>query len=219
MNDEGSAGKSRRGWLAAAATLALIAVLAGVYVTLWPLGNGQRIAACQGSEALAARLRPLARGEVAALVVAEEPALAAEIAFIDGDGGQRTLSDWAGRAVLVNLWATWCAPCKREMPALDRLQAELGGGTFEVVAINLDLGGPEKGKRFYEEIGLENLGYYHDPEANIFRAVNAIGMPTTLLIDENGCEVARMAGPAEWASEDAFALLRAAMAGARSARR
>lgn len=213
MNGEDRIRKDRRGWPAAAAMLALIAVLAGVYVTLWPEGNGERVAACRRSETLAASLRPLARGEMAALLVADEPAPAAAISFIDEAGRPRALSDWAGRAVLVNLWATWCTPCKREMPALDALQAKLGGEAFEVVAVNLDLGGPDKGKRFYEEIGLKNLAYYHDAESKIFRAVNAIGMPTTLLIDERGCEIARMAGPAEWASEDALALLRAASSG------
>jgi thiol-disulfide isomerase/thioredoxin len=214
MNGEGPTRKDRRGRLAAAAALALIAVLGGVYVTLWPQGNGEGIAACRGSATLAASLEPLARGDMAALVVADEPAPAAAISFIDDAGKTRALSDWAGRTVLLNLWATWCTPCKREMPALDRLQAALGGADFEVVAVNLDLGGPDKGKGFYEEIGLENLAYYHDPESRIFRAVNALGMPTTMLIDQNGCEVARMAGPAEWASEDAMRLVQATMAGA-----
>jgi len=216
MNGEGPTRKDRRGWLAAAATLALIAVLGGVYVTLWPQGNGEGIAACRGSATLAASLKPLARGDMAALVVADEPAPAAAISFIDNAGKTRALSDWAGRTVLLNLWATWCTPCKREMPTLDKLQAVLGGEDFEVVAINVDLGGPDKGKDFYGEVGLKNLAYYYDAESKIFRAVNAIGMPTTLLIAEKGCEVARMAGPAEWASEDALWLVQATMAGAGS---
>ena len=216
MNGEAPTRKNRRGWLAAAAALALVAVLAGVYVTLWPQGNGERLVSCEGSRALAASLAPLARGEMAALVVADRPAPAAEISFIDGDGNQRQLSDWAGRTVLLNLWATWCTPCKREMPALDKLQAQLGAEDFEVVAVNLDLGGPDQGKDFYREIGLESLDYYYDTENRVFRAVNAIGMPTTMLIDQNGCEVARMAGPAEWASEDALWLVQAATAAAGS---
>ena len=216
MNGEGPTRKDRRGWLAAAATLALIAVLGGVYVTLWPQGNGEGIAACRGSATLAASLKPLARGDMAALVVADEPAPAAAISFIDNAGKTRALSDWAGRTVLLNLWATWCTPCKREMPTLDKLQAVLGGEDFEVVAINVDLGGPDKGKDFYSEVGLKNLAYYYDAESKIFRAVNAIGMPTTLLIDEKGCEVARMAGPAEWSSEDALWLMQAALASAGS---
>lgn len=216
MNGEGPTRKNRRGLIAAAASLALVAVLAGVYVTLWPQGNGERLASCKGSETLAASLEPLARGEMAALVVADEPSPAAEISFVDRDGNKRQLSDWAGRTVLLNLWATWCTPCKREMPALDKLQAQLGAEDFEVVAVNLDLGGPDKGKGFYREIGLKNLAYYYDTENRIFRAVNAIGMPTTLLIDQNGCEVARMAGPAEWASEDALWLVQAATAAAGS---
>ncbi|MDP2620466.1 MAG: TlpA disulfide reductase family protein [Hyphomicrobiales bacterium] len=213
MNSEGPIRKGRNRWLLAGGGLAAILMLAGVYVTLWPQGNGEGIAECHPSATVAAALKPLARGEMAALLVADEPAPAAEISFIDAAGTPRALADWAGRTVLVNLWATWCTPCKREMPALDRLQAELGGETFEVVAINLDLGGPDKGKTFYGEVGLKSLAYYHDPEARIFRAVNAIGMPTTLIVDGKGCEIARVAGPAEWASEDALALLRAAIGG------
>jgi len=210
MNGESPTRTKRRGPLAAAAALALIAVLAGVYVTLWPQGNGEGVAACRASTQLAASLGPLARGDMAALVVADPPAKAAAISFIDDAGETHALADWAGRTVLLNLWATWCTPCKREMSALDALQAELGAENFEVVAINVDLGGPEKGKGFYGEIGLKNLAYYHDPENRIFRAVNAIGMPTTMLIDEKGCEIARMAGPAEWASDDALRLVEAA---------
>lgn len=213
MNTEGPIRKSRNRWMLAGGGLAAILMLAGVYVTLWPQGNGEGIAACRASAAVAASLEPLARGDMAALVVAERPVPAAAISFVDGAGRKRTLSDWAGRTVLVNLWATWCTPCKREMPALDRLQAELGGEGFEVVAINLDLGGPDKGKGFYGKVGLKNLAFYYDSETKIFRAVNALGMPTTLLVDDKGCEIARMAGPAEWASEDALALLSKASGG------
>jgi len=212
MNGEGPTRRNRRGLIAAAAALALIAVLGGVYVTLWPQGNGEGVARCRPSATLAASLKPLAHGEMAALVVADRPAPATPISFIDGTGKTRALSDWRGRTVLLNLWATWCTPCKREMPALDKLQASLGGDDFEVVTVNLDLGGPEKGKSFFGDIGLKNLAYFHDAESKIFRAVNAIGMPTTMLIDKNGCEVARMAGPAEWSSDDALWLVQAATA-------
>lgn len=213
MNGEGPIRKGRNRWLLAGGALAAILVLAAVYVTLWPQGNGEGIAACQASAPTIASLKPLARGDMAALVVDDEPAPVAEISFIDDVGKTRALSEWAGRTVLVNLWATWCVPCKREMPALDRLQSELGGDGFEVVAINLDLGGPDKGKTFYGEVGLKSLAYYHDPEAKVFRAVKAIGMPTSLIVDANGCEIARLAGPAEWASDDALALLRTASGG------
>jgi thiol-disulfide isomerase/thioredoxin len=210
MNSEGPIRKGRSRWLLAGGVLAAILVLAGVYVTLWPQGNGEGVAMCRPSAAVAAALKPLAHGEMAALVVADRPTPAADISFVDETGKPHALTDWSGRTVLLNLWATWCTPCKREMPALDHLQAALGGERFQVVAVNLDLGGPQKGKDFYDQVALKSLAYYHDPESKVFRAVNAIGMPTSLIIDGNSCEIARIAGPADWASEDALTLLRAA---------
>lgn len=201
--------RRRAAALGLVAVVALAAVLAGVYVTLRPQGNGET-ADCTAAAARAAALQPLATGEVAALTLHKTPGPAAALTFIDGDGAERALGQWRGRTTLVNLWATWCVPCKREMPALDGLQAALGGDAFEVVAINVDLGGPDKGKDFYREVGLKSLAYYHDPKGDIFRRVRALGLPTTLLVDRDGCEIGRMAGPAEWDSDDAHRLVRAA---------
>jgi thiol-disulfide isomerase/thioredoxin len=117
--------------------------------------------------------------------------------------------------VLLNLWATWCAPCRKEMPALDRLQAELGGPDFEVVAINIDQRNLDRPGQFLDDIGVTRLVRYADATARVFqdlRAANrAVGMPTTLLIDARGCELAILHGPAEWASDDAMKLVRAAL--------
>lgn len=213
MPEEKPARGGRRPLILGTAFIAALLLFAGVYVTLWPERNGQdQVAACAGAGEKVARLKPLARGAVAAVALSSKPAQVPDIAFIDDKGGERKLSEWRGRTVLLNLWATWCVPCKREMPELDRLQAEQGGEGFEVVAINLDRAGPGLGKDFYSEIALNNLGYYHDPEGRIFRDLKAIGMPTTLLIDDKGCELGRIAGPADWAAPEAQELVKAAQA-------
>lgn len=208
MKDKKPAAKKARSRPSLAlAGLAVAAILAGVYVTFAPESNGEAVGGSSRSAALAAAIDPLIGGDVAALVPAKEPKPVPMIGFVDAAGKTLTPADWRGRVVLLNLWATWCAPCRREMPALDRLQESLGSKDFEVVAVNLDRGGPQKGQNFYAEIGLRHLAYYHDPDAKIFRDINAIGMPTTLLIDRDGYEIARMAGPAEWDSEDAKRVL------------
>jgi thiol-disulfide isomerase/thioredoxin len=157
----------------------------------------------------------LARGEVAALAVAKAPKRLPDLAFQDEAGQRKTLADWRGRTVLFNLWATWCVPCRKEMPALDALQAKLGGPAFEVVAVNIDTRDPGKPKAWLKEVGIDKLGYFADPTAKVFQdlkeAGKAFGMPTTLLIDDAGCEIATLAGPAEWASEDALTLIAATL--------
>ena len=116
--------------------------------------------------------------------------------------------------MLLNLWATWCVPCRKEMPALDALQGKLGSDTFEVVAVNIDTRNLDKPKTWLQEVGITKLGYYADPSAKVFQDLKAIGkafgMPTTLLVDAQGCELGTLAGPAEWASDDAVKLIEAA---------
>lgn len=186
---------------------------AAIYLTGYLAGNGEDGSMSQRTQQTLEAIRPLAIGEVAALTVTNEPNAVPAIAFIDGGGNKKSINDWKDRLVLLNLWATWCAPCLREMPALDRLQQQLGSDRFEVVAINVDKGGPEKGQAFYQELDLQNLGYYYDNSSEkIFRRIRAFGMPTTILVDGDGREVARMAGPAEWDSNDAIALIKAALA-------
>lgn len=195
--------------LAIGASLCL--VLAAVYVTQAPLGNAR---AGDSAQTIAA-IGPLAKGEVAAFVVADEAKPAPDISFVSRDGTRVSLADWKGRTVLLNLWATWCTPCKREMPELDALQKELGSDAFEVVAVNVDRGGPAKGEKFYADTKLEALKYYHDDTSKVFRQVRGIGMPVTLLVDANGMEVGRLNGPAVWHSDDAVALIKAALAAAK----
>jgi len=172
-------------------------------------------AACRPAVELAKRIAPLARGEVAALAVAETPLRVPDVAFRDAGGAQRHLADWRGRTVLFNLWATWCVPCRKEMPALDALEAMLGGPAFEVVTVNIDTRDPDKPRTWLKEVGIGRLAYYADPSAKVFQdlkvAGRAAGMPTTLLVDPSGCEIGTLAGPADWASEDAVKLISAAL--------
>lgn len=172
-------------------------------------------ATCSAARETAKRLLPLAKGEVAALTVRETPKPLIELSFNNVDEKPTTLSAFRGKVVLLNLWATWCVPCRKEMPALDQLQGELGSDKFEVLAINIDTRNLEKPKAFLDEIKVNRLAYHADPQAKVFfelkKVGKAFGMPTTILIDAEGCELANLAGPAEWASEDAKSLIRAAL--------
>jgi thiol-disulfide isomerase/thioredoxin len=135
-----------------------------------------------------------------------------ELTFLDADGNERSLEDFQGRVIVLNLWATWCAPCRKEMPSLDRLQASHGGDDFEVIALAVDRGDLSKVLDFYGEIGIENLAIYHDPTAKAGRVLRAPGLPTTLIIDRNGEEIGRVLGDAEWDSDEVAALVDAAIA-------
>jgi thiol-disulfide isomerase/thioredoxin len=188
---------------------------AGVYGIGGLRRNASGDPACRGAVDLASKIAPLAHGEVAALTMAAAPLRLPDLAFEDADGKPKKLSDWRGRTVLVNLWATWCVPCRKEMPALESLQTRLGGPNFEVVAINIDTRDPEQPKKFLKEADLTRLGYYSDRNAKVFQDLKAIGralgMPTSVLVDSQGCEIATIAGPAEWGSDDAVTLVKAAM--------
>src|ERR1700737_753063 len=201
---------------------AIVAVLigavigfAGVYGIGGLKGNAVGDPACRPAVDLARKLAPLAHGELAALTMATTPLRLPDLAFEDADGKPKKLSDWRGRTVLVNLWATWCVPCRKEMPALEGLQAKLGGPDFEVVAVNIDTRDPEKPKDFLKQTHLTRLGYFSDQKAKVFQDLKAIGralgMPTSVLVDGQGCEIATLAGPAEWDSDDAVKLIKAAV--------
>jgi thiol-disulfide isomerase/thioredoxin len=187
---------------------------AGVYGTGGLSRNASGDPACRPAVDLARKLAPLAHGEVAALTMAAAPLRLPDLAFEDAEGKPKKLSDWRGRTVLVNLWATWCVPCRKEMPALEGLQTKLGGPDFEVVAVNIDTRDPEKPKNFLKEANLTRLGYFSDQKAKVFQdlkaAGRALGMPTSVLVDGQGCEIATIAGPAEWDSDDAVKLITAA---------
>ena len=144
----------------------------------------------------------------AGFAVHESPRPLSEVQFENGQGEAMSLADFRGKVVLLNIWATWCAPCRREMPTLERLQAELGGPDFEVVALSIDRKGLPVVKEFYEELGLQELGMYVDASANASRELSALGVPTTLLIDREGNELGRLAGPAEWDSPEMVSFIR-----------
>ena len=209
--------KVRRRQLIARGIVGLIgtlAVLAGVY-GIDRLRSNPADATCQPAVNEAARLAPLVHGEVAALTMAQKPFTVPDVAFKDAEGHDRKLDDWRGRTVLLNLWATWCVPCRKEMPTLDALQGELGGPNFEVVAVNIDTRDAQKPLAFLKEVGIKHLAYYTDTSAHVYEdlktAGKAFGMPTTLLVNRSGCEIGNMAGPAEWSSSDGVKLIQAAL--------
>jgi thiol-disulfide isomerase/thioredoxin len=196
--------------------VAAVVGFVAVYVTLGRPGNAVRPAAPASSEAERALPAPsgpgrnaLSQGEMAAFVFRKAPEPLPEFTFQDGTGRERTLADWRGKVVLLNLWATWCAPCRKEMPALDRLQAELGSDRFEVVAVSVDRKGVEGARKFLDETKAGRLALYADPSARLAATLRAVGLPATLLIDGEGREIGRLLGPAEWDSEDAKRLIRA----------
>jgi thiol-disulfide isomerase/thioredoxin len=147
---------------------------------------------------------------MAGFVFRKEPEALPALAFQDATGRERSLADWRGKVVLLNLWATWCVPCRKEMPALDRLQAEMGSDRFEVVAVSVDRSGVQGARKFLDETKVGRLALYADPSARLAATLRAVGLPATLLIDAEGREVGRLLGPAEWEdSEDAKRLIRA----------
>ena len=155
--------------------------------------------------------RDLATGSLAAFLIRPERKALPDLAFQDGTGKPLKLSDWKGRVVLINLWATWCAPCRKEMPDLAKLQQELGSDQFEVVAISVDRKGAEASAAFLKETGADNLKLYVEPTTTIVNEVQSAGLPATILVDRQGREIGRLLGPAHWASPEAKALVKAAL--------
>ena len=212
--------KSRFRSLAPAAVFAFLAVIALSVAVLYGMSGlpGKEMTASGAKSCLAAATRlpavaAAAKGEVAAFTPVKTARPALDLAFQGPDGQPRKLSEMKGRAVLLNLWATWCVPCREEMPALDRLQAQAGGRDFEVVALNIDTARLERRQAFLTEIGVKSLSFYADPTADVFqvlkRAGKVVGLPTTILIDADGCELGTLAGAAAWDSPDALRLVAA----------
>lgn len=200
--------------IAIAAIAGLIAGAVAVYVKETGSGNGPELAATGGCEAAGQTIRaldPLIKGQVAAIVAANPPRPITDLAFKDAGGADKSLADFKGKPVLVNLWATWCLPCREEMPALNRLQQEKGRDRFDIVAINIDSGSDEKPKAFLGDNGIDHLPLYRDSSMGVFNNLKkqglAFGLPVTLLLDGKGCLVGSMNGPAAWDSPDAKALI------------
>ena len=204
-------------WIVA---LSALAGFAAVYVTL-----GQRDNAAQPPVAIenAVKIAPAAKvetkteateaktGQMAAFVTKKTPDALPEISFNDAMGKSLTLASFKGRTVLLNLWTTWCVPCREEMPALDRLQQALGSEKFEVVALSLDRQGAPVSQKFLDNVNAKSLKLYVDPTAKAGTVLKLVGMPTTILINANGLEIGRLAGPAEWDSDEAKKLIEAAL--------
>jgi thiol-disulfide isomerase/thioredoxin len=201
-----------------AAVLAVSVGFAAVYVTLGRSDNVARPGAVApasqpaGPASAAGEAKAgAASSGLAAFVARKDPETLPEITFQDADGRQRSLAEWRGKVVLLNLWATWCLPCRKEMPALDRLQSMLGSDQFQVVAISVDRTGLPGAKKFLEETKTSNLSLYADPTARLASTLRAAGLPATLLIDKEGREIGRLLGPAEWDGEAAKQLIQAAL--------
>ena len=151
---------------------------------------------------------PPTTGPMSGFAVRADSAPVPDVGFSDANGGQMTLRDFRGKVVLLNLWATWCAPCVKELPDLDRLQAAMGGETFQVVALSSDRDGAEKVPPFLKNLRIANLTPYLDPGSVATRAFGPKGLPTSILIDAKGREVGRLEGAAEWDSPEAQDLIR-----------
>ncbi|EEA93704.1 Thiol-disulfide isomerase or thioredoxin [Pseudovibrio denitrificans] len=202
----------------------LIAALAGFVVVggaVWALNQQKsedpQALACSSSMNTAKNLKGLTTGEVAAFLPAEKPLNLSELKFNDADGNLITMADLKGTKLL-NLWATWCAPCRKEMPHLDKLQREAGNEEFNVIAVNMDRGeNNPKPLKFLNDIGVKDLAYFSDHTMKTFNDLRtkgkAPGLPSTIMIGEDGCEIGTMFGPADWAAPEAFTLVNAALAG------
>lgn len=196
--------------------LAVMLVTAGaVYLIERPLGNAARGAnqAPQNADgALAARLSDYATGAMANFRPTPGTPAMPDLVFQDGVGKQIRLSDFEGKVVLLNVWATWCAPCREEMPALDGLEGALGDASFQVVALNVDAKGLELARSFLSDVGIEHLSLFNEPTLKASFALKTVGLPTTILISPDGHELGRLVGPAAWNTPEAQALIKAAKA-------
>ena len=160
-----------------------------------------------------AALEALRDGDMKKLNFHAAPQAVSDAPFTTWEGGTGQLSDYAGKYVVLNFWATWCAPCRKEMPQLSALQTELGGDAFEVVTIATGRNPPQAMQRFFEEIGVDNLPLHMDPKQALAREMAVMGLPITVILNPEGQEIARMRGDADWSSDSAKAIVSALIAG------
>ena len=193
-----------------AAIGAAIIGFVAVYASLTLRGNGELPVEAE----IPKKSQKLTGQRLRAFITHKEPKALPDFEFEDGLGKVVKLSDFKGKVVLLNLWATWCLPCREEMPSLDNLKANFSKEAFDVVAISLDRGGLGKPRKFFEEIRLKDLALYHDPTTKLMFKLQAVGLPATLLIDRQGREIGRLPGPAQWDSEEAFTIIRKALGNA-----
>ena len=165
--------------------------------------GGRQVVAARGSDAAGA-----SAPDAFAFAFRDRPRALPALRFEDGAGHPLSLDDFRGRPVVLNLWATWCVPCRQEMPALGRLQREFDKSRLLVLPVSIDRRGAPVVRQFYRDLGLAALGVYIDRSGEAAGDLGAIGLPTTLFIDRDGREVGRKSGPAEWDSPDIAALIR-----------
>lgn len=200
--------------------LGICIVAAGIYVMNGGSGNQtietSEVVASESVKKRAITIEASALGDVAGMLAVDEPLQVPTHQFIAPDGSSKSIADFKGKILLVNLWATWCAPCREEMPAISELQAQKSGADFDVLTINIDRGGREKPEGFLNEIGVDNLPLYQDASMGIFNNLKkqgiAFGLPVTMLLDEDGFILASMNGPAHWSGTDALNYIDAAIA-------
>lgn len=159
-----------------------------------------------------AELEALREGSMKKLAFAAEPSAVPSTTFTDSAGGEHSLADWQGKYVLANFWATWCAPCRKELPALDALNRDFGGDRFEVVTIATGRNPVPAIERLFTEVGVESLPILLDPKQALSRDMGVLGLPVSVIIDPEGREIARMSGDAEWNSDSARAIVAALLA-------
>lgn len=202
-----------RNWLIIAGIGAAVVAVAAIY---GKAGMPDNLVATSPASAPAKSAGPASlvranTGTMTAFVYKSAPEPVAEFPFFDGAKETKTIATKKGKVVLLNLWATWCGPCREEMPSLDRLQQTMGSDKFEVVAVSVDKNGFDTARKFLDGVGVKSLAFYSDPTGRAPSQVKAIGMPATLLVDAEGREIGRLMGPAEWDSPDAKRLIEAAL--------
>lgn len=212
--NEKKRGSARPVMLGTGLVVAAVAIAGGVWLSN---GSPAGAATCEARPEVAQFIDDAARGELAALLPSSQWRNYSDLAFQDANGDPMTLADFSGKTLLVNFWATWCAPCREEMPYLDALEAKYGGDDFEVVAISLDMGtdGPTAAGLFLEEIGADNLKLFADPSYKVFERLRndavTLGLPATVLVDTGGCELGVLQGPAHWDTPDGHRVIEAAL--------
>jgi thiol-disulfide isomerase/thioredoxin len=216
---EDEAQRPRPRWRRLGVVLGLLAVALGIATVQWLSNGGPGSPAatdCVADREVHAAIDAAATGELAALQATAGGKAFDDLSFLDPHGNPTDLTAFRGRVLLVNFWASWCGPCRREMPALAALQSRYGGEDFAVVTVNLDTGddASAKGRAFLVEVGTDDLPFYSDPSFRSFEVLRqrtvTVGLPTTLLLGPDGCEWGVMAGPAEWDSPDGHAVVETA---------